>query len=252
MHPLLFQIGSLKITCFGAMAACGFLAASFLLFANMKERGLNSDNVNDLFFICIVAGILGARLFYVIQFWDEFKNNLLMIPRVDKGGIVFYGGFIAAVLAIYIYSRRKKLNFFGVIDVMAPSLALGHAFGRIGCFLNGCCFGRPCDLPWAVRFPQGSMPEHCYPGASLHPVQLYESLFNFALAGLLFVFLRKTKVCGRTAALYLVCYGIGRFTLELFRGDNAKIMSLMSVSQIIGIATAIAGVGIYIATMKRT
>lgn len=234
------------------MAASGFLAASFLLFANMKLRGLNYDNVNDLTIWTIISGIIGARSFYVVQFWNEYKNDLWQIIRIDRGGLVFYGGFIAAILAIIFYCRKRKISFLGTLDVIAPSLALGHAFGRIGCFLNGCCFGKPCNLPWAVEFPPGSFPFNRYPFQKIHPVQLYESAFNFMLCVALCVFLRKNKTHGKTAAFYLVAYGIARFILEFFRGDNEKISAGLTISQIIGIFVCTAGIGLFIFAGKNS
>ncbi len=250
MHPILFTFGGIKITCFGVMAASGFMAASFLLLANRKLRGLTADNINDITIYSIISGILGARLFYVVQFWSEFKDNPIQIFRVDQGGLVFYGGLIAAFSTIYFYCKKKNLSFLGVIDLLAPSLALGHAFGRIGCFLNGCCFGRPSDLPWAVEFPVGSFPFSCYPYQKLHPVQLYESCFNFIFAAALVIFLRKSKVHGNTAGLYLMCYGAARFILEFFRGDNSKFFNLLSISQMIGIFVFSAGILMFYISTK--
>lgn len=251
MHQMLFTIGPLKITCFGVMAACGFLSASILLFANRKSRGVSVDAINDLTLYSIVAGILGARLFYVIQFWPEYQNNFLQIFRIDKGGLVFYGGFFAALATLYIYCKRKDLSFLGVIDLLAPCLAIGHAFGRIGCFLNGCCYGRPTTLPWGVEFPQGSFPFENYPFEKLHPTQLYESAFNFLLAIALVILLRKSKTKGVVAATYLITYGIGRFIIEMFRGDNAKFMNLFTVSQFIGIILIAAGIYIFSISRKQ-
>ncbi len=247
---MLFTIGPLKITCFGVMAACGFLSASILLFVNRKSRDISADAINDLTLYSIVAGILGARIFYVIQFWPEYRNNYFQIFRIDQGGLVFYGGFFAALATLYIYCKKKNISFLGVIDLVAPCLAIGHAFGRIGCFLNGCCYGRPTTLPWGVEFPQESFPFQAYPFEKLHPTQLYESAFNFLLAIALVIILRKSKTKGITAATYLITYGTGRFIIEMFRGDNARFMNLITISQFIGIILIAAGIYTFFISRK--
>ncbi len=243
MHPIFFHYGKFTIYWFGIMAAAGFIAATLLMHYNRKEASLLQDNVFDLTFVAIIAGIVGARLFYVVQFWEQFSARPLTVIRIDQGGLVFYGGMLCATLSIYIYCRRKNLQFTRVIDIIAPSLAIGHFFGRVGCFMNGCCFGRPSELPWAVHFPAGSFPDRRYPGLAVHPTQLYESLFNLALFAVMMVCLRRLKKYpGLTAALYLLIYGIGRFMIEMLRGDSRSlIFGMFTAAQFTGIFIVAAG-----------
>ena len=229
MHQIAFNLGPLTVHWYGIMVALGYLASVFAMLRLKENAGLDTEQVFDLSMITIVAGLLGSRIFYVIQFWsrDGFADNFFLIFRIDKGGLVFYGGFICALAGIWIYCRRKKFSVLKVMDMMAPALAAGHAFGRIGCFLQGCCFGKPTELPWAVFFPQGTLPASRFPDLSsgdscsvgIHPVQIYESLSNFAIFGILFALSGRMKP-GRIAATYLIAYGVMRFIWEFFRGDH--------------------------------
>jgi phosphatidylglycerol:prolipoprotein diacylglycerol transferase len=161
---------------------------------------------------------------------------------VDHGGLVFYGGFIAALLAIYVFAKRQKLSFLKVLDIVAPGTALAHAFGRIGCFLNGCCFGKESKMHWAVVFPQNSDPYKYYGKlVSIHPTQLYESCANLLIFIVLFVLVRKMKK-GRTTFLYLILYGTARFIIEFFRGDHKSfVLGVLTPAQFIGIFVIVAG-----------
>jgi phosphatidylglycerol---prolipoprotein diacylglyceryl transferase len=246
MHQIFFHYGKFSIYWFGIMAATGFIAATLLMHYNRKDASLSQDNVFDITFVAIIAGILGARLFYVVQFWEQYRDRPLSVFRIDQGGLVFYGGMLCATFSIYLYCRWKKLQFIRVIDVFAPSLAAGHLFGRIGCFMNGCCFGKPSDLPWAVHFPPGSFPDKRYPGLAVHPTQLYESLFNLALFLAMMLCLKRLKnYPGLTASIYLLAYGTGRFIIEMLRGDSVNlIFGVFTAAQFTGIFIVAAGAAV--------
>lgn len=241
MHQIAFTLFSHPIHWYGVCIAAGFLLATGLMLRLRRYAGMSRDHVFDIAMLSIFSGIIGARVFFVIQFWDELfaGRPFSAVFRVDKGGIVFYGGFIAAFTVLCIYSFRKKLSIRLILDLAAPAIALGHAFGRLGCFLQGCCFGRcaPADFPGAVRFPAGSMPFHRYPGPDglhslpLYPVQLYEFVLNLLLSALLVFLLRKNRKPGRIAAFYLIAYAVIRFTIEFFRGDHTDSFLGMTPSQ---------------------
>ena len=201
------------------MAALGFMSAVFVMQRIRSHANLNKDQVSDITMIGMVGGIIGARIFYVVQFWDQFKGNYAEIIRIDHGGLVFYGGFLLALGSIIYYCIYNKISITGVLDVAAPAIAIGHACGRIGCFLNGCCYGHTCDLPWGVTYPIGSEPNHRYGGVPLHPVQLYEVVGNILICITLLCVIRRVKK-GQTAALYIILYGVLRFIDEGFRGDH--------------------------------
>jgi phosphatidylglycerol:prolipoprotein diacylglycerol transferase len=183
--------------------------------------------------IAMFAGIIGARIFYVIQFHEQFEGNLLGVFRIDQGGLVFYGGFLLSAFVLFVYCKVKKINIARLLDVFAPAVALGHAFGRIGCFMQGCCFGKPGNAPFCVVFPSGSAPAARFPQPSvgeellknppslpLYPTQLIEAGVNFLLFFILFNLVGKIRKGGRIAGLYLFCYALLRFLMEYFRGDH--------------------------------
>jgi phosphatidylglycerol:prolipoprotein diacylglycerol transferase len=164
---------------------------------------------------------------------------------VQKGGLVFYGGFIGACIATIIYSRIKKIKLWKLADAFAPSIALGHAFGRIGCLMTGCCFGKACSAPWAITFPVG---HETHPVGSsaipVHPTQIYESVLNFGLYLFLAWMYRRKKFDGQIFALYLVCYAILRSVVELFRADYARseyVFGVISPGQFVSIFIITAG-----------
>ena len=246
MHPILLSFGSFSIRSYGAMAALGFVLGCWLVNVNRKYARMSSDQASTSLFVAMIAGIIGARIFYVVQYFKQYRDNFWGIFRVDQGGLVFYGGFLLALAALWLYCRRSKLDIVRVLDVYAPAMAIAHACGRIGCFLNGCCWGKPTDLFWGVSYPEGSNPALCYPGESLHPVQLYEAGEQFLLFFLYFYLVRYTKR-GITMASYLTLYGIFRFLNELLRGDNPKVLAdFFTPAQVIGLLIIPAGIGLFI------
>ncbi len=161
MHPELFTIPFLHVTIrsYGFMMLLGFIAALLLARYRSKKVGINPDHISNFAVLALITGVLGARLFYVIHNWDEFSDNPATAFAIWSGGLEFYGGLIAAVGGLFYYCHRKKLSVMQLLDILAPAVMLGLAFGRIGCFLNGCCFGAPCSLnmPLGVRFPAVNM-----------------------------------------------------------------------------------------------
>lgn len=252
MHPEAFSIGPLHIRWYGIMAALGFVACMLVMRANRKRAGLDSDQVSDIMIFGMIGAVAGARLFYVVQFWRQFKNNWAEIPRIDHGGLVFYGGFIMAIFTISAYCRWKKIAVLKVFDILTPGLAFGHALGRVGCLLNGCCYGRVCRHVPGVVYPAGSPPaapdkypdlaktvelvnRHidsktgqevvetviAHPSLPLHAVQLYEFAANIAIGCFLLWLMRfKRLKSGQIAAVYLMLYSLMRFSDEFFRGDH--------------------------------
>jgi phosphatidylglycerol:prolipoprotein diacylglycerol transferase len=209
-------------------------------------------------------------LLYVISYWDDLFRDPLFpkapwteIFMVQRGGLVFYGGLIGASLACILYVRRKKLPLWKVSDILAPSIALGYVFGRFGCFLNGCCFGRPCSLPWAIRYPDGSdvwntqlarkMISEGSPAIPVHPSQIYDSLMNLGLyLGLAWLFRRK-KFDGQIFAAYLMGYAVTRSIAETFRGDYtaAHLYGGLTPAHLLSIGIFAGGAILYAALPKR-
>ena len=233
MSPIALQIGSFAIRWYGVMAAVGFLLGSLVLFRNKKAAGLNDDQCSNVLLIAMIAGVVGARIFYVIQFFEHYRNNLINIIRIDQGGLVFYGGFILSIVSIGIYCKICKIDFIRLLDFFTPAIAIAHACGRIGCFLNGCCFGRPTTGIFAVTYPVGSDPYLRYPGCALTPIQLLEASENIIAFFIFYQLARKTKR-GVAMSAYFISYGVLRFINEYWRGDNPKIFGLLTPAQFIG------------------
>jgi phosphatidylglycerol:prolipoprotein diacylglycerol transferase len=219
MHPIAIELGPLSIHWYGVMVALGFMAGLWTASRRSLHTGIAAEKIIDLGPWLIIGAIVGARTLYVISYWDEaFAGKAIVeVFKVWKGGLVYYGGLIGSSLAGILYVRLKKLPLWQVADIVAPSIALGYAFGRIGCLLNGCCYGRACNLPWAIRFPEGNpLNPPTYP---VHPTQVYESLLNLGLYAALAWLFRRRKFDGQVFGVYLVSYAVLRSFVELFRGD---------------------------------
>lgn len=238
MHPVLFHIGSLAIHTYGVLVAAGFLLGLTTAAHRAKTEGIDPERINDLGVWLIVAGMLGGKLFYIVFFWRDFIIGWRAAGIASvREGFVFYGGFICASLATVAYTRLKKLPLAKVADAFAPSVALGHAFGRLGCFFEGCCYGKACSLPWAVKFP----PPHVMTNIPVHPTQLYEAAGNFAIFGALSLFYRRKRFDGQVWWLYVLSYGVLRFVVEFFRGDSdVHYLSVFSIGQFIAVAMVLA------------
>jgi phosphatidylglycerol:prolipoprotein diacylglycerol transferase len=254
MHAICFDLGPFTIRWYGVFMALGFVGALLNWIWQGRRRGYNVDFCSDLIFWVMVSGILGARLAYVLENWDFYSANPAAIIRLDQGGLVFYGGFVMAGVGIVLFAKRRKLNLVRLLDFVLTSVPLAHALGRIGCFLNGCCFGSCTSSAFGVQFPKGSpawmehYQEHLINQASslscrVHPVQLYESAWNFMLYLGLMVVYRKTERTGLVSALYLMAYAAARFTLEFFRGDKMERAGVgaLSIGQVISIPLFLVG-----------
>ncbi len=228
MLPTLFNIGPFHIYSYGLMFALGVLAAVYYLSKQQPAAGLKSNQIIDLILILTFVGILGGRIFYIAQHWEYYLEHPLESLAVWQGGLVIYGGLIGAVAGLAVFCAVRRVNFFELTDLYFPAVSLAMAFGRVGCFLNGCCWGTPTDLPWAVQFPFLKEP--------VHPTQLYFSAFDF----ILFLFLAyrypRREFVGEITVIYLVLYGQNRFGGEFFRGDNMPVLWGMTQAQIISLA----------------
>ncbi len=225
MHPDLISIGPFTIHSYGLMIVIGYFAGLGIIRMRCDRYGFRWPVAMDLSFYLLLFGVLGAKLLFWIIFPSDFIADMQLIvsdPRefVTRfgGGFVFFGGLFAGAIVLYYYVRKYDLRLRHTIDLLTPAVPFAHAFGRIGCFLAGCCYGKECDLPWAVTFTN---PKTLAPfGIPLHPAQLYESAFLFALTSLLLILeSRITRVPGRMLPTYVLSYTIWRVFVELFRGD---------------------------------
>lgn len=232
------------------MLAVSFLAAIFFTKKTAKRFDVSPVVIENLAFYLMLGVIIGGRVLYVMFHWSQYENDILGIFRFWEGGMMFFGGFIGGFLASVLYLKKERIPILLIADIIAPAIALGQFFTRIGCFLNGCCFGRPSSLPWAVQFPEdcvaGMSPVGQY---SLHPTQIYSSLFGLALFFFLWNRLYRPHKTGTIFALYLVFAGGFRFGVDFIRyyENSANFW----INQIIALVLVVVGIIIYVRTSHR-
>jgi len=258
MHPVLFRIGSFPIALYGVMIAVGMIIAVFLVLRLARRLGVKDDVVIDIVFYSVIAGMIGARILYIIVNFKDFVNHPLFYI-FNRQGFVLWGGVLGASPVVYYMIKKKGLVLNKSLDLAAVGLILAQAFGRIGCFFSGCCFGKVTKSFLGIQFPrffypninvgkmseaeianlitrdkisfEGSPPfQYHYDAGWVHltdthslpvyPTQLFEAFADFIIFGiLLYVYLRKKKFDGQVFALYLLLYSVARFIIEFFRGD---------------------------------
>lgn len=241
MHPTLLKIGSFELASYGLMTALGYAAACLYLVPRLKKINLDKDTFWNLIFITFMGAIIGAKLLFIILNWNQLgattAEKIANIIRDFRYGFVFFGGMIVSVTAVILYMKKKGLAILKTSDFLIVGLPLGHALGRIGCFLAGCCYGRPTQMPWGVTFtdPHSLVAPELL-GVPLHPTQLYESAANLLLFFLLHKLYQKPHKDGMILLMYIACYSLLRFVIEFFRGDfrGAFVLGL-SPSQCIAI-----------------
>lgn len=253
MHPILFKIGPLTIHTYGVLVAAGFLLGLGLAVRQARKEGIPADKIVDLGFYVLLSALIGSRLFYILINASHYMKNPLEIFKIWEGGLVFYGGLLLAVPPVLWYVKKNALGLWGTADLFAPSIAIGHAIGRLGCFAAGCCYGKPAEgIPWAVTFtdPQSLATI----GVPLHPTQLYESLGEFINFLILITLRRYKSFNGQLFFTYILLYSVLRFIVEFFRGDVERgfIVSQLSFSQGISILMfVVAVVGLVILRQRK-
>lgn len=241
MRLVLFQIGDFKVYSYGLMIAIGIIAAATLFIRRAKDDGYDEDKLLNLIIVTVISGILGGKLLFILTELNNIINDPSILLNFGNG-FVIYGAIMGGALGLYLYCRKNKFNSLRILDFAAPGVALAQGFGRIGCFLAGCCYGRETTLPIGITFPQDSLAPS---GVSLLPTQLFSSGFDFILAGILLWYSRKNSKDGRVFAIYLIIYSIGRFLIEFFRNDPRGNVWILSTSQFIAIFTLILGIVVY-------
>jgi phosphatidylglycerol:prolipoprotein diacylglycerol transferase len=259
MFPLLFEIplfGGIKIYTYGVLVALGFVLGIWWSTREAKRVGIRSDFVLDLSFYIIIAALVGSRILYILIDWRRYAEHPADVFKIWEGGLVFYGGFIGAVLTSVYYIRKHRQSFLRVADVFMPGLALGHAIGRLGCFAAGCCYGRPTDPNawYAVIFPSNAY-SLAPVGVPLIASQLLESAAALVIFLALVFFARRKKFDGEIFLLYLVFYSVSRAFLETLRGESVQgflIPHVLSTSQAISIGLVILAAFLYARLKKRS
>lgn len=252
MHPVLFEIGSVTIYSYGFMIAVGVVAGvSYMAIRGKKELGLTFDTANSLFLYIFAAAFIGGKVFLFFENPSYYTANPKSL--LTGRGFVFYGSFLFAVPTMYWFFKKKNLPLYQMLDIMAITTCLVHMFGRIGCFMAGCCYGKPTDSVFGISFTHPA----CYAdpkNTPLHPSQLYEAGYIFLVMMVLWYLRGKKQFHGQLFLLYMMLYGAGRFILEYLRGDIARgfvIKDILSHSQLVALLIIAVVLMIYYRWSKR-
>lgn len=250
VQKIAFQLGPISVHWYGVLLAIGFLAGLWTASRRARLNQIPSGKILDSGTWIIVGAVVGARILYVVSYWDR----LFVSPRfpgapwteifmVQRGGLVFYGGLLGAIASGVIFTWRNKIPLWKFGDTMAPSVALGYVPGRLGCLMNGCCYGYPTAMPWAMHFPQ----DHETQGLGVHPTQIYDSLLNLLLYLFLAWLYRRKKFDGQVFAVYLICYSLTRSFVETFRGDYPVryLGGVATPAHLVSIAILLGGLVLY-------
>jgi len=263
MHPILFRLGALEIRSYGLALAISFVVGIFWTLRRSRQRGIDEKRVLDLAMILIISAVVGSRLMYVLTHLHEFKGRWLdtISPVQSSGdfglpGLTMLGGVLLCLISLVVFTRIYKIPLARLADVLAPSFAFGIFLTRIGCFLAGCCFGKPCGLPWAVKFPLNSPAGSVYLGEHIHPTQLYASLYGLIILTVIILLDRKTRFDGFLMSVFFMMYGVSRFTIDFFRfySTNDKFLllgSYFTFNQLISFLMFITGLILFIVFSRK-
>ena len=242
-----FLVFGLKIPLFGLMMMLGILAGIALTFYTRRFIPFTEDQVLTALIWTILGGFIGSKLTYwCVEFRRILEDPSFLLHSLREG-FVLYGSLIGGIIGCIIYTRKNRLSTIAMFDLIAPSFAIGQAFGRIGCFCAGCCYGRPTDSFLGVVFPEGSLAPA---GIPILPTQLFESIFMFLFTAFLIWLVRKKKVFGTVMAAYCLGYGTWRFIIEFFRDDPRGTVGPLSTSQFIGIFVVLFGLVLVVLIKK--
>ncbi len=220
IDPVAFNIGPLNIYWYGIIMACAFFTGTLIAYLYAPKAGINSDHVINMLILIIPASIIGARLYYVLFSWEQYRSNLVEILAVWHGGLAIHGGLLGGFLAGYWYVRKNGLDFWNVGDLLAPSIILGQAIGRWGNFINQEAYGYPVTPEFMSIFPEFIQRQMLIYGQYRHPTFLYESVWDFMVFLLLIFYRPKKKFSGEILLLYFSLYSTGRFFIEGLRTDS--------------------------------
>jgi phosphatidylglycerol:prolipoprotein diacylglycerol transferase len=252
MDPVAFQIGNFEIRWYGILIACGVILSVLLAGYNCKKKNVDFDTILDVFFIAFPVAIIGARAYYVIFEFENYRDNLIDIFNIRKGGLAIHGGLIGAFLATYIFAKIKNINIVKYLDVAAPSIILAQAIGRWGNFMNGEAHGGAVSYEFISKFPAFIQKGMNIGGVYYHPTFLYESIWNIIVCVILLIILYKksNEDNGVVIGSYLILYSIGRVFIEGLRTDSLMLGNIR-IAQLISITGIIIGVSIILIIKRR-
>lgn len=239
MFPVLIKLGPLTVHTYGFMMALGVACAIWFMYVQAKKQSLNASKMVDMVFYTIIIALLGAKAVLLVSNFSYYTSNPGELLSLARSGGVFQGGLAAGIIFALFYMRKHKLPTWKTGDIIVPALALGHAFGRIGCFCAGCCYGRPAASALGVEFHNNYA--HNLTGIpidhAIHPVQLYEAILNFINFFVLFLILKKKKFDGQVFSFYIINYSLIRYFTEFYRGDHAdRVFFIKSASPYLSIS----------------
>ncbi len=240
MDPVAFKLFGLEVRWYGILIALGVVIGTVLALREAKRRGLNEDTLLDFLLFAIPGAIVGARIYYVVFSWDFYKNNPSEILNLRGGGLAIHGAVIGGVIIAIIFSKIRKINFWVIADIVAPSLILGQAIGRWGNFANQEAHGGPTNLPWGILID----------GVKVHPTFLYESIWNFFVFLFLMWYRKRAKAEGEVFLLYIILYSLARGLIEGLRTDSLM-WGQFRVAQLISAATIIVGIMVFYIIRKK-
>ncbi len=250
MHPIIWRItDTMAIKSYGVAIAVAFVLGIFLTARHARKVGLKFNDFVDMGFWVVIAAILGGRVFYILFNLKDYVHRPVAVVQIWHGGLIFYGGLFAAVLTGIVFMRRRGIPVWLGGDLIAPQIALGYAITRLGCFLNGCCFGKVTSLPWGVEYPPGCGAGQYIAKLSfaaffsgqpnvvirLHPVQLYAAAVNLVIFGVLLIAWRRRRFDGQIFWGYLILYAVYRFAIEFIRADNRPLVLDLTTAQIMSV-----------------
>ncbi|HWP92312.1 MAG TPA: prolipoprotein diacylglyceryl transferase [Thermodesulfobacteriota bacterium] len=237
MYPVLFRIGDVVISSYSVMVLLAFLVGYWLGEIELKRRGLNGNLADLLLLACVLGGIGGGKVLFLLQ--NVTLSELVADPvQYLSSGLTFYGGLIGALLLIGLVVWKKKVSYWAVTDSLAPGLILAYAVGRVGCFLVGDDYGTPSDLPWAMAFPHGAPPTM----ERVHPTQVYDTLLMIGLFLFIWKIRKKERPNGWLSSVMFILLGIERFLIEFIRNTSPSFIPGLSQAQLISVGIIILGV----------
>ena len=231
MNPVAFRIFGIEVAWYGILISLGILFGILVATYRAKKEGLYADIIMDLALVAVPAAVIGSRVYYVIFSWEFYRQNPGEIFNIRQGGLAIHGAIIAGVLVGYLFCHYKKIGFWILADVCAPSIILGQAIGRWGNFINREAHGGPTNLPWGIEVN----------GVKVHPTFLYESLWNLGVFAFLLYYSNKKKYDGQVFIFYLILYSIARYLIESLRTDSLMLGSFR-VAQLISIFSIVIAV----------
>jgi phosphatidylglycerol---prolipoprotein diacylglyceryl transferase len=264
VHKIAFELGPLTVHWYGIFLVLGFAFGLWNSSRRALRERIHPETILDCGTWLLIGAVIGARALYIISYWQDTVSEAnyyhhspaLEILMVQHGGLVYYGGLIGASLACILFALKNHLPLWKLADILAPGVALGSFFGRWGCLMNGCCYGRPTTMPWGIQFPIGHETHPFNDGLPhyVHPTEIYDSILNLALFAALAWFYRRKKFDGQVFALYLICYAVLRSFVEYFRGDYVVhyLGGWATPAQVVSIFMLLIGVALLLFLPKKS